>query len=332
MVNKRSFDWDSARVSAIMAGLLIISLLAVPVWLLLQPEAKEAVVINALWSVFNLLLLSAALLVAFEQPQLRRAHRLNRQVTAIVHNFQTASWTGKTLDISENGARIQLDSWSNLPDIIELELVGDFGARAVLDARIIRVDPIDESQILIAVDFVDVTQAQYDALCLVIYSDVEEWYSQQSQNIDRPFASLGFLATGLLRAFREPRAAERMSVRKQIHAAAQLYWEGHFYEGTATEMSSRSLRLELDARTLPNLESMRQMQPPVGLLLSQDGDDPQPKRLVAHVQTVEAPVLNFTASVDRSRIVDSVAIELEFPQNLDYRQGGRIKQLLRSLR
>ncbi|MBD2088423.1 UDP-forming cellulose synthase catalytic subunit [Microcoleus sp. FACHB-1515] len=332
IVTKRSFDWTSAKVSAIMAGLLVVSLLAVPVWFLVQPEAKEAVVINALWSIFNLLLISAALLVAFEQPQLRRAHRLTREVTAIVHNSQAESWTGKTIDISENGARIRLDSWSNLPDIIELELIGDFGAVAVLDAKIIRVDPIDDSQVILAVDFVDVTQAQYDQLCLVIYSDVEEWYSQQPRRIDRPFDSLRFLATGLMRAFREPRAADRMTVRKQVRAAAQLYWEGHFYEGVATEMSSRSIRIELDARAMPNLEAMRQLKPPVGLLLSQNPEDPQAKRLVAQVETVEAPVLNFTASVDRSRVVDSIAIELEFPQNLDYRQGGRIKQLLRTLR
>jgi cellulose synthase (UDP-forming) len=330
-VNKRSFDWGSARVSALMVGLLVVSLLAVPIWLVLQPEAKEAVIINALWSIFNLLLLSAALLVAFEQPQLRRAHRLNRQITAIIHSSQDATWTGRTIDISENGARIQLDSWSNLPDIVDLELVGDFGARAFLDAKIIRVDPIDENQVILAVDFIDVTQSQYDALCLVIYSDVEEWYSQQTRYVDRPFESLRFLATGLMRAFSELKPAEHMTVRKQIHAAAQLYWDGHFYEGRATEMSSRSLRLELDARATPNLEAMRRMNPPVGLLLSQNANDSQARRLVAQVQTVEAPVLNFSPSADRSRIVDSIAIELEFPENLDYQQGKRIKQLLKAL-
>jgi cellulose synthase (UDP-forming) len=334
-VSKRSFDWASARVSAIMAGLLVLSLLSVPFWLLLQPEVKESVFINALWSVFNLLLLSAALLVAYEQPQMRRAHRLNRRLTAVIHGAQQTTWVGKTLDISENGARIQLESWSNWGDAIDLEIIGDFGARAFMDAKIIRIDPIDDHQVLLAVDFVSMIQAQYDALCLVLYSDVAEWYSQQNTNIDRPFESFKFVMAGLVRAFREPKPAERTTLRKRIHAAVQLYWEGNIYSGVATEINSRTLRLELDTPTAPNLEQLRQIKPAVGVLLSQRSDDPQPKRLVAEIQTIEAPVvdLSLATASTRTRVeVEPVAIELIFPENLDHRQGNRIKQLLRTLK
>jgi cellulose synthase (UDP-forming) len=334
-VSKRSFDWSSARVSVIMAGLLLLSLISVPFWLVLQPEVKESVIINACWSIFNLLLLAVALLVAFEQPQLRRTHRLNRQLQAIVQSAHQSTMMGKTLDVSESGARILLENWSNFPDIIDLELVGDFGARVLLHGKVIRVEPIDDNQIVLVVDFIDLTAAQYDALCLVIYSDVKEWYSQNNQNIDRPFASLGFLLTGLLRAMREPKPADRLVRRKQIQAAAQLYWEGHFYPATAIEMNSRSLRLELNARSTPNLDVMRQTHPPVGLLLSQSQDDSQSNRLIAQVEVVETPVLSFSATAASGRseqAIDTVAVELIFPENLDQQQGNKIKQLLKTLK
>ncbi len=334
-VTKRSFDWDSARVPAFMALLLIVSLLTVPFWLVLNPAVKEAVMINALWSIFNLTLLGAALLVAFEQPQLRRAHRLDRQLSTVIYGPQQTTWTGKTLDISENGAQILLESWPNLPDVVELEIIGDFGARAFLDAKVLRVDPISDTEVVIAVDFIDPTPAQFDALTLVIFSDVNEWYSQQRQEFDRPLASLKFLATGLVRVFREPKPARQVQVRKQIQARAQLYWEGHFYAAIATEISSRTMRLELDARSMPNLEMIHRLNIPVGLLLNQSQDDPNPKRLVAQIAAIEPyessvqPQLAIATQIRKAPT--SVFVELTFPNNLNRHQGDRIKHLLKTL-
>jgi cellulose synthase (UDP-forming) len=331
LVNKRSFDWESARVPVIVSGLLLISLMAAPFWLILRPENREAVIINAAWSVFNLLLLTAAILVAFEQPQLRRAHRLSRQLTAIIYG-QNQTWTGKTLDASETGCRILLENWPNLPDQIELELVGDFGARAFLSGQIIRVTPESENQIIVAVEFVNPTPGQFDALVLVLYSDVNQWYSQERQNLDNPLSSLKFLTTGLFRAFQDPKPDPRVTVRKQVSAAVQIYWEGQFHTATATEINTRTLRLELNQTSLRNLDEMKHNKPPVGLLVSQYSTDPSPNRLVAQVETVELPGRNPNNSYSPASTASPVVIELRFPKNLDRQQGGKIRQLLKTLK
>ncbi|HEY9646775.1 MAG TPA: UDP-forming cellulose synthase catalytic subunit [Chroococcidiopsis sp.] len=341
-VNKRIFDWESARASVVMTALLVISLLAVPFWLILQPEAKEAALINALWSIFNLLLIGTALLVAFEQPQMRRAHRLDRKLTTIIYGSNQMTWTGQTIDVSENGARILLEGWPNLPDAIELELVGDFGARAFLNAKVVRVESISESQTRVAVDFTHMTQAQMDALVLVLYSDVRQWYSQERTEIDRPFESLRFIVAGLLRALREPKPAKAAAIRKQIQAVVQVYWEGHFYSGTAIEMSSKMLRVEMDMRAMPNLEIMRRTNPLVGLVVSQSLDDPAPKRLIAELQATHAlnpqsvssqPFAQSSAQsvLQGDRSAETMIVEFAFPQHLDQRQGAKIKQLLKTL-
>jgi cellulose synthase (UDP-forming) len=331
MVNKRSFDWGSAQVPVIVSILLLISLMTVPFWLILRPENHEAVIINAAWSVFNLLLLIAAILVAFEQPQLRRAHRLDRQLTAVIYS-QDQTWTGKTLDASETGCRILLENWPNLPDQIELELVGDFGARAFLNGQIIRVTPQNDNQIIVAVDFVDPTPIQFDALVLVLYSDVNQWYSQERQNLDNPLGSLKFLITGLFRVFQDPKPDPKVTVRKQVSAAVQIYWEGQFHPATATEINTRTLRLELTEKTIRNLDEMRHNKPPLGLLVSQYSTDPLPKRLIAQVETIELPGRMADASYSPTSTASPTVIELRFPKNLDRQQGSKIKQLLKTLR
>jgi len=331
-VTKRSFDWRSTRISQILTLLLILALLAVPFWLVLRPEETEPVLINAFWALFNLVLLGAALLVALEQPQLRRAHRLHRRLLTQVYSSEQATLTGHTIDISETGARIQLESSPNFPDLVELEIVGDWGRQVRLNGQIARVDTLPDNQSRIAVTFVDVTPEQYDDLVLVLYSDVGEWYTQQREEIDKPWDSLRFISTGLFRAFREPKPAATTKVRKRIQAAAQLYWEGQFYPATAVALSSRTLRLELDARSIPNLNTAYTTNVPVGLLLGQHPDDPNATRLIAEINTVEALQTNTTpapyATIPLSGLI---AIELQFPEQLDSQQGGKIRRLLRTL-
>ncbi|NEO50377.1 MAG: cellulose synthase, partial [Moorea sp. SIO4A3] len=167
-------------------------------------------------------------------------------------------------------------------------------------------------------------------LVLVIYSDVREWYSQKRATLDRPMGSLGFLATGVFRAFRELNTQTSTKVRKQIRATAQLYWEGKFYSGRATEMGVMSLRVELDPSTAysdtteqtsplltpEDLRRMEQDEPFVGLLLSQESTNQLPQRLLAQI-------------VDVEDLSDQVAIELKFPDQLKQKQETKIKQLLK---
>jgi cellulose synthase (UDP-forming) len=323
-VTKRSFDFDSAKVSVLVAGFIVLALLTVPFWLVARPDETQAVVINALWCVFNLLLLLAAILVALEQPQVRRSHRLNRQLEASLYaNRQT--WYGKTLDVSETGARIEIEKWHNLPDMIELELVGDYGARVFLEGRILRVTPESDQRVLVTVEFVNLTQAQADALVVVLYSDVKEWYAQTRNDIDRPFKALAFLASGLPRAFRELKPAEKTEVRKQIRTPLQVYWEGRFYEAIATDINSRSLRLRLSDPP-PELENISDQSPPVGLLIPHSDDLSNPMRLLALIKNVALTVYPIDGGTTTQIILD-----LAFPTSLEAKQKRKIQHLIHSL-
>lgn len=335
-VTKRSFDFDSVRYLVIVSAIAAASLLAVPFWLWLSPEDTQAVLINTFWCVFNLFLLLAACLVAFEQPQLRRAHRLPRKLTAIIHSA-SCSFKGTTVDVSESGCQVLLDEWPNIPDEIKIEVVGDYGARALMNGKVIRAIATSKLQARLFIDFVEPSRSQIDDLTLVIYSDVQEWYSQKRTETDNPIESLKFIITSLRRVFREFRPAVGVKVRKQVNAFAQLYWEGwegHSYMAHVTEISSSDVRVELDENGIFNLETMQSTQPLIGILLSQEENNPQPTSLLAKVERIE-PLTATPPSKSNTAIALSttnrLAIELSFPESLKRQQQAKIKRLLTTL-
>ncbi|NEO97461.1 MAG: UDP-forming cellulose synthase catalytic subunit [Symploca sp. SIO2E9] len=335
-VTERSFDFDSVRYLVFVSAITAASLLAVPFWLFLSPADYQAVIINALWCIFNLFLLVAACLVAFEQPQLRRAHRLPRKLIALIHS-PSQSWTGQTVDISENGVQILIDSWPNIPDEIKVELVGDYGARVLVNGRVIRQTATSKLEAKLVVEFVALTRTQLDDLTLVIYSDVKEWYSQRRTEVDKPFASLRFIVTSIQRVFVEFQPAMAQKVRKQVQAVARLYWEGwegKYYTAKVTAIGTNDLRLELDGSQVLNLEIMHKEKPLIGLLVSQELHDPNPQSLLAQVISIEEldtfPTLKLKEQ-EQTTPPKPIAIELSLPESLKWQQGFKIKRLLKTL-
>ena len=320
-VTKRTFDWDSARGLVITGALVTAAIAAVPLRLHFQKEDTEAILVNLVWSLFNLILIFSALLVAFEQPQLRRSHRLERKLTAIVYS-EDLTLNGMTDNVSESGCQVIINSWSNLLSRVELELIGDYGARAFVTAEVIRAVPLNESQTILSLEFVEPSRAQLDDLNRVIYSDVREWYSQQRDSVDDPMESFKFIASSVTRSFRKREAAVvNAKLRKPIHAYAQVYWQGHLYPAVATEMGHRSLQVEMETGVLDDRNPLSRSQP-VGLLLSQAVNEPLPKRLLAQVEAV-TPVSDMRGN----RLI----LELAFPEKIMKRQGNNIKHLLKTL-
>ncbi|MFG6106609.1 UDP-forming cellulose synthase catalytic subunit [Leptothoe sp. EHU-05/26/07-4] len=325
-VTKRVFDWNSSRATLVMVALLVTSLLAVPFWLAINPNVTEAVLINAGWCVFNLILLVASLLVAYEQPQVRDAHRLNRELDIAIHNHgQYQDLVGKTINISETGALLSLSNWPNLPDRLTLQIWGDSDSTVCIEAKVHRVKVVKDNEVTVAVEFVDMTQEQWEMLILVIYADVNEWYSQSRPHPDNLLKSVQFVFTALSRAFREPKAAKATVVQKQVNIPTEVYWEGHFYPAIITAASSRHLKLEMPDTILHGSDYIQQNQPPVGLLIRSGNNNHAPMKLLAQLISVEASASGSAAWED-----EKVTVELSFPTTLDKVQRKKIDYLLKS--
>lgn len=315
-VSKRSFDWNSVQLLLIVGSLSLLSLILVPYWLITDLQDTDAVLINAVWCVVNVALLSAAVLVALEQPQLRQSHRLDRHLAATLFSGENAL-QGTTIDISETGARVRLPDWPNLPDIVELELHGDTTSRVFLTAQVLRVAPESDSEVVVTLAFEHLTPAQYDDLILVLYSDVQQWYSQVRTNSDRPLESIRFLITSLLRVFHDPKPSEPVTVFKQVSAPAQIYSHGHYLDALTYAINSRGLQavIQHDHPLILHPEIFGPGEP-VGLSVEIDGGEPM--RVVAQLDRI-----------DRSE--QETHIELRFPKVLDGRQSDRIRVLMHDL-
>ncbi len=352
VVTERSFDLESMRYLVLVGAITGASLIAVPFWLIISPLETQAVLINALWCLFNLLLVSAACLAAFEQPQLRRTHRLPRHLKAIIHSDES-QLIGETIDVSESGAQILLDDWPNIPDEVRVELIGDFGARALLDARVVRANATDKLQAVLALDFLNPSRTQLDDLTVVLFSDVREWYAQHRTETDKPFQSLRFIATSLRRAFRDLKPAGGMKVRKQVRATAKLFWEEwgeRSYTAKVIEWGMRDLRVELSGIPALQLDELQYSKPTLALLIDLESEDvppyrsqlqtaqpqtAQPQSLLVQIESIEVlgASLNQKSQLDGKTEDEAlrVSIELSFPTSLDRQQRNKIKQILRSL-
>ncbi|HIK46687.1 MAG TPA: UDP-forming cellulose synthase catalytic subunit [Leptolyngbyaceae cyanobacterium M65_K2018_010] len=316
-VSKRSFDWDSVRILVIIGILSFVSLFLVPYWLITDLQDPDAVFINATWCLVNIVLITAAILVAVEQPQLRQAHRLSRQLRVTVFSGNN-TFDGTTLDISETGAQILLPDWPNLPDTVDLEIHGDTSRRVFLSGRVLRVNPRSDHEVAITVTFEGMTQAQRDALVLVIFSDVDQWYSQVRSQADQPLKSIRFLLTSLTRAFKDPQPSEPMPLMKQVKAYTQIYSQGHFLDAMAFGMNSRGIQVVVDPDNHLVLHpEVFGPGEPVGLLVYTESKEPV--RLVAQLG-------------DLQQAGPTTTLDLAFPKILDVQQGDRIKSLMYSLK
>ena len=332
VVDRRSFDFESVRYLVIVATISAASLIMLPFWLVLRPLETQAASINALWCVFNLFLLLAACLVAFEQPQLRRAHRLPRKLTAIVHG-EGRSWGGTTTNVSETGAQILLDIWPDVADEVWVELVGDYGARVLLKAHIVRATATDQLQTLLAVDFIEMNQAQRDDIAIVLFSDVKTWYSQERIERDRPLDSFRFISTSLVRAFMDFIPENGMRIRKQVQATAELSWEqwgNQSYIADVREISTVDIRIELELSPSISLEQLQQAKPLLGLLIVSERSPAQ--SLLAQVHQIEMlPSFVPAGAPVNHGFLQRVAIELTFPEHLK-NQRSKIRRLMQAAR
>jgi cellulose synthase (UDP-forming) len=315
-VSQRSFDLGSVWILVIISVLSLVSLFTMPYWFITGLQEPDAVWINAVWVSVNVMLLVAAILVAVEQPQLRQSHRLDRRLQTRLISGSTVL-SGKTFDISETGAQIVLNDWPNLPDLVDLEIHGDSVTQVRLSSRVVRVAPRNDQEVAVTVTFEDMTQTQRDQLILVLYSDVNEWYSQFRTNADKPLQSLRFLVASLVRAFRDPKPSQPTPVFKQIKDGIQVYSQGQFLSGTAYAINSRGLKLVLqeDQNLILHPEVFGEGEP-VGVIVGSHG----------------LPSVRLVAQLDQvQRAEEETHVEVSFPKVLDSRQGDRIQQLMHSL-
>ena len=145
------------------------------------------ILMNVLWTVFNMVILGVATAVAWEQQQRRQTVRVQMAVPAGVVFLDGTAVQGLTADISSGGVMLSVDDVSSAHVGEHVRLVfpvldGD----ATLPATVVAVEGRT-----IRAHFDPLTTQEEEALTMVLYSRADTWLGWgESREVDRPLTSM----------------------------------------------------------------------------------------------------------------------------------------------
>jgi cellulose synthase (UDP-forming) len=105
-IERSWFDWRIASPLLVLAALEVLGL-ASGAWRLWTGHGRiDAVAVNMVWTAHSLVIVAAALAVAYEQRQVRLAPRVVVRLPAIVHLACGHTIAAQTVDLSQRGVRV----------------------------------------------------------------------------------------------------------------------------------------------------------------------------------------------------------------------------------
>jgi len=109
LIDHDQFDWRIARPYLVLAALNVAGL-GFAVWRLFTGPVSEigTVLVSSAWVIYNLLIIGAAVAVASEVRQIRRAHRVMAQLPASLKLANGHVYPCTLLDFAEGGAGLQI--------------------------------------------------------------------------------------------------------------------------------------------------------------------------------------------------------------------------------
>jgi cellulose synthase (UDP-forming) len=199
----------------------------------------DATLLSVLWTVYNLGILMAAVVVARERPQKRMSPRLTRKIDCELI-FGGRTLVGKTTDLSENGLSMILDRPVLLPPVIQVRLVSDFGEITEIKGEVIRNDSSPSGGSGVGIRFLNVGDAQRQSLIRQMYSSPTSW-AEAHQGTSATWASLAYLATSSVRAFVKEKILRRLSSRIKKRMTCEVVIGERVFKGTTENISNTGL-------------------------------------------------------------------------------------------
>jgi cellulose synthase (UDP-forming) len=198
VVNRSFFDARIAQPFLVMIFLNFLGILMaipryfyIPIWPLSAAwdgTHPGTIVMNLIWTVFNLMVLGVATAVAWESQQRRQTIRVQMNVPVDVVLNDGSVVQGATADLSTGGVRVNVDrSFTALPGepvkLVFPVLDGD----ATLPGTVISADGRS-----MRAQFDPLTLQEEEALTMVLYSRADTWLGWgESRETDHPLQSLG---------------------------------------------------------------------------------------------------------------------------------------------
>jgi len=216
---KSYYDWTSARPVLCLFALNLVALLAVPLNVAWKPGTESAIVMNAIWSVYNLIILGACAFVALEQPETRSVWRNARRLPVRVFPDRSGDplWIEST-EIAVDGIRATVARDVPFPTHGTLEMHYEFGPPLTLPFTTTAAEVVGQQREL----DLKLGELSFEQLCdlhRIIFGSASNWINGHFED-DRPMRSFLRVAATPYRAWRALRAQQ--PTRRQIKGGDEL--------------------------------------------------------------------------------------------------------------
>jgi len=170
-VPERYFDYRSVAPHLFVAGLLVLGIVVGVTRLLLGEAELGTVLLNTAWSLFSLMILTAAILVAYEARQLRNEVRVPARIPVTLYTADGRTIEAVTEDASIGGLSIRLPKGLPAEDLIITDVDLQTGkVELVLPVRVLNV-----SKTSARVAFEDLTLHQKRRLGVAVLARPDAW-------------------------------------------------------------------------------------------------------------------------------------------------------------
>lgn len=201
MVEEAYFDWGIARPYLILLGLNILGFTVGTIHLLTDPgEEMSTLIINMVWTLYNLILTSASLAVASETRQIRSTPRVTAALPAILRTPDGKALRCETEDFSQDGLGLSIPAAMQLANgtLVEVSL-----SRSDLEACFPGVVTFCGDGRL-GVQFKNLSLHQQAELSSLTFSRADAWLDVWGQRQrDKPLTSLASVIRVGARGFRQ---------------------------------------------------------------------------------------------------------------------------------
>ena len=221
VVKRTFFDTRIAQPFLILLIFNLIGLLiAIPRFIWWDADHRGTVLMNVLWSVFNVIILGVTTAVARELRQLRTTVRIALVTPVIARLPDGTEVAGETIDISSGGSSIRFSEALDLPALTELQLVFPMP----VGSSDLRGQVVSSDGTVLRVKFENMSIVEQEALTMVLYSRADSWLgwgeARESDDVLRSLGRIFQISMHGLKSTSQSLFGSQKSSRKKVERLA----------------------------------------------------------------------------------------------------------------
>ena len=176
-LDEATFDWRSASPNLFLLAFAVGAVAVTPYRIWTQPEDRATIVVTALFNLYNVFVLLAAVAVAVDRPQQRQSHRVRRAVPVQLWSGDGTVLIaeGVTRDMTEEGVGLRLPGDADVPPDVRVALWLPHGAWSPAMAVDVMSASSGRDGVTVGARFRDLDLPQRRALVEAMFSSPDSW-------------------------------------------------------------------------------------------------------------------------------------------------------------